>query len=201
MKSLLRIIFYFIGVSAFGQNIDKQMETVTTVAQADAFIKSNTNLDAQLLTISSDKDTSDINKKLFLKNLGDIFPDDNFTYKIIESVNALSFRVSYIYLDGNKLSLQSIDSLRKIILHKYKNGISFLDLVKEYNMDSNKKGDLGWFTEGMMMKEFEMAVRSHKLNDIFTIDIPSKKWHYVTLKTFDDKNIKTLIILKVKNST
>ena len=201
MKQLLLIAFCLVGISTFGQNIDKQLEKVNTVDQANVFIKSNTNLDAQLLTITFGKDTSDVDKKLFMMKSGEIFWADNVIYKIIKSTTALSFRASYIYMDGNKLSIQSIDSLRKVILTKYKNGTSFLDLVKEYNMDRNPTGDLGWFTEGMMVKEFEMAVRQHKANDIFTIDIPSNKWYYVTLKTFDDRNVKTLTVLKAKRRT
>ena len=64
-------------------------------------------------------------------------------------------------------------------------------------MDGNITGDTRWFTENMMVKEFETAVRSHKKGDIFTVDTPSQNWYHVVLKTFDDTYIKKLIILKV----
>lgn len=111
-----------------------------------------------------------------------------------------AFRVSYIYLDGSKNSLENINKTRKIILKKYKSGISFSDLANEYTMNRSKNGDLGWFTEGMMVKEFENQIRNHKLNEIFTIDIPENKWYYVTLKTFSEKYVEELTILKVKNN-
>ena len=66
-------------------------------------------------------------------------------------------------------------------------------------MDGNKTCDLGWFVSGVMVKEFEDQIKKHKLNDIFTVDVPEKKWYYVTIKTFDDKLTKELTILKVKN--
>jgi len=39
-----------------------------------------------------------------------------------------------------------------------------------------------------------------ELNEVFTVDIPSNKWHYVALKTFDNRQIKRLTILRVKTS-
>jgi hypothetical protein len=201
MKQLLLTTFYLMVLVTCGQNINKQIIDVNTVEKANAYINKNPNLNAELLTISSEKDTSDIFNSLFLKKKGDVISEENFTYKIIDTSMSLSFRVSYLYLDGRKLSIKSIDSLRSVILAKYKEGTSFVDLVKEYNMDGNlNDGDLGWFKEGMVVKDFEMEVKQHKKGDIFTINVPDNKWYYVTLKTFDDRKIRTMTLLKIKSN-
>ena len=188
-------------LSTFGQITAKELAEIKTIEQANQLINSSPKPDARLFTITSDKGTSDITLPLFDKKVWYSFSIDSFTYKIIESSSYPEFRVSYIYLDGSQLSTEAIDSIQAEILKKFRNGVYFFDLVKEYTMDGNPNGDLGWFKENIMVKEFEMAVKHHKKNDIFTIDIPEKKWYYVTLKTFDDRVIKKLTILKVKSKT
>jgi parvulin-like peptidyl-prolyl isomerase len=201
MKQKLLILFSCVSFFySFGQTTSKQLSEIKTVEQANKLIKAYPKLEARLFTITSDKDTSDITLPLFDKKVGYSFTIDKFVYKIIESNSYPEFRASYIYLNGSQLSTQKIDSLRTEIITEFKKGISFFDLVKEFTMDGSLTGDLGWFSENMMMKEFEMAIRQHKKNDIFTVDIPENKWYYVTLKTFDDRIIKKLTILKIKSS-
>ena len=202
MKQILLTISSFtIFLYACGQISAKELTEIKTIEQANQFIKSFPKVDTRLFTITSDKDTSDITLPLFDKKVGYSFSIDDFTYKIVESSSYPEFRVSYIYFDGTQLPAETIDSMRKEILNKFRDGSYFFDLVKEYTMDGSPNGDLGWFSENVMVKEFEMAVRRHKKNDIFTIDVPEKKWYYVTLKTFDDRVIRKLTILKVKRST
>lgn len=187
------------AISSFAQEDTALLSQVRSVAQAEAFVKNHPGVEPSLFTISSDRDTSAITLPLFDKAEGYTFSIDRYTYKIIKSTGALSFRVSYIYLDGSQLPAQVIDSIRNVILFKYKTGTAFFDLVSEYNIDFNGNGDLGWFTEKMMMPEFETAVRRHKRGDIFTVDIPSNKWYYVVMKTFDDTIIKTLTLIRIKS--
>ena len=99
------------------------------------------------------------------------------------------------------MTLNQIDSTRKEILKQYHAGTSFSVLANRYTMDGSKDGDLGWFTEGTMIKEFENEVARHSLNDIFTVDIPEKNWYYVVLKTFDDAIIDECKILRIKSGT
>ncbi|HRG18959.1 MAG TPA: peptidylprolyl isomerase [Flavobacterium lutivivi] len=106
--------------------------------------------------------------------------------KSVAILKVKMMRVSYIYLDGSKLDFKRIGELRYEIMTYFVNGEKFSDLADKYTMDGNKNGDLGWFEEGMMVKDFENAVKAHKKGDIFTVNIPEKKWYYVVLKTFDD---------------
>lgn len=97
------------------------------------------------------------------------------------------------------INRREIDSLRPLIIKKYKAGTSFENLVEKYNMDGNsKKGDLGWFKTKKMVPEFESAVRNHKKGDIFFVDVNAPKWHYVVLKTFDDRERISYNFIKIK---
>ncbi|MBI5539351.1 MAG: peptidylprolyl isomerase [Bacteroidia bacterium] len=201
ISKILIVCLLFLNVATFGQSIQESIIKINTIDEANNFIKTNSTYESELLTISSDVDSSEISKILFEKKKGEIITFKNYIYKIIESSSSLTFRVSYIYLNGDELTKMKIDSLRDVIIKKYNDGVSFKKLVKQYNMDNNKTfGDLGWFSEGMMVKDFETAVKKHRQNDLFTVDIPDHKWYYVVLKTFDDRVKSTLVILQVKNN-
>jgi hypothetical protein len=186
---------------SFSQTAKIDLAKITTVSDATMFIEKNPGLNCKLFTIKSSVDTSEILIPLYTKSKGFNFKIDNYNYKILQTDSTLSFRVSYIYLNGEQLSKRLIDSVRQVIISKYKHGISFLDLAHEYNMDGNITGDTGWFTENMMVKEFEVAVRNHKKEDIFTVDTPDRSWYHVVLKTYDDTYIKKLTLLKTKSGS
>jgi hypothetical protein len=114
------------------------------------------------------------------------YMERNADSKRIGVSNFKSMRVSYVYLDGSQYTLEQIDVIRRNIISDYKKGRSFADMANRYTMDAAKDGDLGWFDEGVMVKVFEDEIKSHKKGDIFTVDIPDRKWYYVVLKTFDD---------------
>ncbi len=67
-----------------------------------------------------------------------------------------------------------------------------------HSMDINAKrgGDLCWFPEGQINQDFENAVKSHYLSDVFKLDIEERRSYYVILKTFEPKHIEEIIILK-----
>ena len=199
---MLKIIFLIITIStsnfSFGQTTIVNLSKIRTVSQAEEFINKHPKLDGKIFTLESSIDTSEILFPLYIKKPGFAFKIGNDNYKILEVDSILSFRVSYIYLNGEQLTKAQIDSLRQVIISSYKNGTKFFDLARQYNMDGNITGDTRWFTENMMVKEFETAVRNHKKGDIFIIDTPSQNWYHVVLKTYDDTYIKKLIILKIK---
>lgn len=200
MKKLFIITVSLFSFGMYAQNRKDQLKQITTFEEAQKFAQENQNLDVQLLSSIPEIENDEFAKKLLTVKTGDIFSDIDFTYKILSTKKVQAFRVSYIYLDGSKLSFKEIEKVRTKILEDYKNGNSFTILAKKHTMDSSKDGDLGWFTEGMMVPDFEKAIKSHKKNDVFKIDIPDKKWHYVVLKTFDDKKVEELSFLKMKNS-
>lgn len=100
-------------------------------------------------------------------------------YKILFIKEMPLYSASYIYLDGTKLSLSKVNSIRKKILSKHKSGTSFSDLITEYNMDKNPKANNLVFSSGEMVPEFEKAVREHTPGELYTVDVPAAKWYYV----------------------
>nr|WP_315222791.1 peptidylprolyl isomerase [uncultured Flavobacterium sp.] len=199
MKFFFAITFSLICLSVLGQGIKEQLKSINTIDQANEFIESHSELQSEIWKVNPEIETNLAYKIFDKKKPGDVFSDQNGLYKVINSKKINAFRVSYIFLDGNKISIQSINDLRNTILKKYKNGISFTDLANEYNMDSNKNGDLGWFAEGTMVKEFESAIKNHHQNDIFTVDLNQQKWYYVVYKTFTDRKVDELTILKIRS--
>lgn len=199
-KRLLTILICQAYLIGFSQTTANPLNDITTVKQAKKFIAKNPE-SAQLITLSSDKDTTDITPPHYDKNPGDTFRLDAYDYKILDKTSYPEFRVSYIFLDGSQLNAKTIDSARTVIVNKYKNGTPFSDLANAYTMDATPNGDVGWFKENVMAKEFEQAVKKHKRNDLFTVDIPASKWYFVVLKTFDDRITKRLTVLKIKTGT
>jgi len=68
-------------------------------------------------------------------------------------------------------------------------------------MDINglRGGDTGWFDHGEMAPEFEDKIVNdhHKVGSIFMMDIPSRKWYYIILKTHGKKMIEEIKVLKI----
>ena len=83
-------------------------------------------------------------------------------------------------------------------MKKHSDGVSWEKLSDEYTMDGNTtQGDTGWFFgEEMVPKELQDAVKSHKLNDIFFVDVPERQWNYIVKKTYDDQIKKDITVLR-----
>lgn len=168
----------------------QSLEQINSIEEAENFIKFNPK--AEIATLEISNDSLDYYKNRFLEK--DMI-DKN---RIVKIETIVSMRVSYIYLDGNKLTINQINNKREGITKLYKKGKSFEELVVIYNMDGNpNKGDLGWFNEGVMHKTFEDAIKNHKKNDLFEVDIPENKWYYVVLKTYNDLPKSILYILSL----
>lgn len=186
---------------SFGQTAKINLSQVKSISQAESFIVKNPKAEGKIFTIESSIDTSEVVLPLYREKTGFLFNIDNYNFKILQVDSTLSFRVSYIYLNGEQLSKAQIDSLRQEIISKYKSGTNFFELAQQYNMDGNTTGDTRWFPENMMVKEFETAVRQHKKGEIFTVDTPNQNWYHVVLKTFDDTYIRKLTILRTKSNS
>jgi parvulin-like peptidyl-prolyl isomerase len=181
------------------QNIKDQLDKITTIEEAKRFMVDHPELIPDLFTVSPEIDPSAPASYKTLK-AGNVISENGNTFKVISVGKTKAFRVSYIYLDGSKLSMVEINKLRPKIISHYKKGTKFVDLAKKYTMDGNMEGDLNWFTEDMMVTEFVNAIKQHKKGEIFTVDVPENKWYYVTLKTYQDKEVTKITMLKVKSS-
>lgn len=182
---LVGLTFFYLTIVS-SQNLGK----INSIEEAENFIKLNPKAEIRTLEIAND--SLDYYKNRFLEK--DIIDKD----KIVKTESIVSMRVSYIYLDGSKLTINDINKKREKIIKLYKKGKSFEELATIYNMDSNsKKGDLGWFNDGVMHKTFEDAIKNHKKNDLFEVDIAENKWYYVVLKTYNDLPKSILYILSM----
>ena len=182
------------------QNIKEKLNNINTIEEAEKFVSDNPELTSEIFTISPETDATHVPAYFKTIKVGHIFNKDGHIFKVLSVTKENAFRVSYVYLDGSKLSRDEINNRRLQIISQYKEGKKFSDLALEFTMDGNLDGDLSW-TEGMMASEFESAVKVHKKGEIFTVDIPTEKWYYVTLKTHEDIKAKVITILKVKSSS
>lgn len=205
-KILLTVTFILLFSIGFSQEqFETKLDSITTEAQASEFIEQHKSAQGKLIVFNKEKHNTRLANDLFELGKGGkkVYESEleKTYYKLIGSENVLHHRVSYIYLDGNKKSLQDISIIRNDIIYKYKKGISFEDLAKRFSMDINSKrgGDSGWFSRGEMTPEFEDQISSdhHNIGDIFTIDVPSKNSYYVVLKTYDKKMIEEIKVLKI----
>jgi hypothetical protein len=199
MKNNLVAFFLFLSVPAFAQlTVTEKFQKITTVPEAQQFIDANAALKPALLNLSSQKDSTLIEKRLLRQNKGDVFSVGYVTYKVLEATEKVNYRASYIFLDGGTLSVSQIDSLRKLIVQKATGGASWDQLSDQYTMDGNTThGDTGWFFgELMMPKEFQDAVKAHNTGDIFYVDVSDKQWHYIVKKTYDDDDKKVVTVLR-----
>jgi len=187
-----------LSLRGFGQPVHDAFSKITTVQQAQQWIDANPKLKPALLNLNSLKDSTLIDKRLLRQNQGDVFSVGYVTYKVLESAEKVNYRASYIFLDGGSLSESQVDSLKKIIVQKASSGADWNQLSDQYTMDGNTThGDTGWFFgEEMMPKEFQDAVKNHKLGDIFFVDVTDRGWHYIVKKTYDDDDKKTATVLR-----
>ena len=67
------------------------------------------------------------------------------------------------------------------IMDKLDAGQKFKDLAREFSECSSKKrgGDLGYFTRGQMVPEFEKAVRALKIGEISEPEKTKHGWHLI----------------------
>jgi parvulin-like peptidyl-prolyl isomerase len=198
-KSIVGLFVFMLSVSVFAQEtVTEKFQKINTIQQAEQFVAANPALKPAILKLSAGKDSSLIEKRLLRQNQGDIFSVGYVTYKVIQAKDTTDYRANYIFLDGASLSNSEIDSLKKVILQKHSQGVSFEQLSDEYTMDGNTtRGDTDWFFgEYMFPKEFQDAVAAHKLGDVFFVDVSEKQWHYIVKKTHNDRVKKDIVVLR-----
>lgn len=192
---LIAFCIFFIGCKP---NRLKDFSKITDSKSAQHFLKENTDIEGEFLSIESAKDSSSISKLLFKSNRASVVTTDNYYYKIIDSISTPIYRCSYIFFDGKIYSKKSIDSLRNVALGKLNENAPFPTVAAEYTMDKNPVGDTHWFKQGDMEPEFSDAVKQHALNDLFVLDIPEKYMHFIVRKTYTNNRNTKLVLLKIK---
>ncbi len=191
MKYRYSLLLLFIVTNIYAQKID--LSKINTIAEAEEFINTNTDVFATIDNIGTTLDSlsyyqNELENKALTENV-----------KVLEYKTIVAIKVNYIFFDGRKLTKKAIDLKRKEILDLYENGISSDDLVEQFTMDGNikKGGNFGWIDENRVEKTFCEAVKKHKKGDVFIVDTPELKWHYIVFKLYDDIEKVALYYLKV----
>ncbi len=144
MKNILIIILILNSLNIYSQTdkkIKRKLKKVNSITQIDQLKEKYPDWKIEIIEIYS-RDTL-INSKITSLKKGEIITvkkDSNaYVYKLIEINKQLEFRVSHLYLNGKKLSIEEINSLRKTIIEKYNNGILFSELSKKIRLIQNTK--------------------------------------------------------------
>ncbi|WP_223034547.1 peptidylprolyl isomerase [Hanstruepera marina] len=190
--------------NVFGQEdfTEQELDSILNLNQAERFLETHPQKGNEIITFNEENHQTNMVRDLFSRGRVTIESGTyNTHYKVVERNSIPHYRASYIYLDGSKMNDSEINTTRNRIIEKFKEGTPFSQLALQYSMDKNAKkgGDLGWFTKGTYYPEFEYVITSgnHQLNDIFTLDIDEKNWHYVILITYDVKEIREVKALKI----
>lgn len=117
------------------------------------------------------------------------------SYKQAETVHAQHILIKF--KDDEVQAKKLAESVRKKLLTgKY----SFEDLAEEYSEDmsaKNNKGDLGYFSRGRMVPEFESAAFSLKIGEVS--QLVKTQFGYHIIKVLDKKPEKALAFEDVKD--
>lgn len=192
MKRILTTLFLITFSNMFAQDID--LSKVNSMSDAQVFIKDNPNVYAMIEYIPTTKDSIAFYKdQINLKK-------EREQQKFLEVKPIVAMKLNYIFFDGSQLSKEAIDVKRNEILELYKKGATSDELVAQFTMDRNVKpgGNFGWIDELAVEPTFREAVKSHKKDDVFIVDVPDKKWHYIVFKLYDDIEKVALHYLKIR---
>lgn len=205
MKLFITTILLTICLGVFGQSKDVAQEEIVkiiSIEQVAELKERHSNWNIELLKVDITDRSWHFYDMINTLKQGDIktIVDDTVTFliKLLEIDTVSEFRASYIYFNGDILSMDKIDSLRTLIIERYGEGVPFHQLARWYTMDGNSDGDLGWFPNGMMVSKFQKSVKEHKKGEIFTVDISARDWYHVVLKTHDNRIGSKLKLIKIE---
>lgn len=206
MKYLF-IVFVVAPLISVAQNsFETQLDSIVSIDEAQEFIETNKKAKGKVFIFNKEKHKTKLADELFSMYTGGkkVIQSDYKTtyYKIIDKNKVLHNRVRYILFDSAKMSVSEINALRAQIISRYKEGYEFKTLAKYYSMDINAKkgGDTGWYIKGTLHPDFEKAVESHSVDELFTLDLVENKNYYLILKSFETKAIPEITVLKFSES-
>jgi hypothetical protein len=202
------VFFVFSTFCVHGQQIEEirsELSKIQTLPEAHEYSRGQ-NLRGDVLYLVSGIDTTALDQELLATNKGDVIDFDSedkkvhIFYKTMVTTYVNTYRVQYIYLNTWKHTIEQVDSTRGVILKRLSNGETFDKLAREYSLDVNasKGGDRGWFEQGRMHAGFEGSIRPRKLNEVYTVDIPSYQWHYVIKKTHEPRVVKKITVFQIE---
>jgi len=187
------------------QDFEKSLDSIQTLDDVTIFFKKNKTVKGKVIVFNEEKHKTRMAANILSMSVGSkkYFKDapQKTYYKVIEKNEIPYYRVSYVVLDGNVLSNSEISGIQKTVIQKYNEGYTFIDLAKQYSMDSSKNqgGDTGWFTIGERPEYFEFVAQNDEMEVgfIFNFEDVENKLTYIVVKTHMEKLIKESKVLKI----
>lgn len=113
MKHILTLTLFLTVFTATAQKkLIKSLDTITTAEQAEKFLETKKSRKNKILVFNEEKHQSKLANALLNTSVGSTevvkSEFDTTVYKVIEKDNQRHYRLSYVYLDGNKLDAETI---------------------------------------------------------------------------------------------
>lgn len=168
----------------------KRVIPVKTLDQARTYVIKNPKLNAEVLSLNSTTDTSRNDRELYKYKTGDVVTMDGNTYKVLSVLSKKEYRISYVLLDAARVDKATIDSARARMVQQAKQNMPLDELGKAYAKPADDtEGTIPeWFDDYNVMPELVNATKLHKKGEVYTVDVPERKWYYVVKLEATRKN-------------
>lgn len=196
VHSFLLIIILLNCNLSLAQNNAEYLKNINSIDEAKIFILYTPNVQAEIIEYWSGCDSCKYTMNTLTAIRDSIITFDSLNSKVLDFRENYFYKSSYIFFDGRELSINQIDSLRRLVISEYKNGIGFKTLFFQYNMSTRESEIMDWINGNMLLDEFEIALNDHNLGEIFFVDVPEDKFYYVVLKTHNVQIVTILSIIK-----
>ncbi len=160
--------------------IERMKEEFTEVEEVRQFINLNSDIPYDQTNYSYDELPENIADFMFAADPGDIygpyFEDNSYKLSRLVEINFVpdSVRARHILIQpGPELDYQQAGSKADSLLGVLRRGGNFETLAIQYSDDTGSRfdgGNLGWFTEGMMVPEFDEACFTADQGEPFVVE-------------------------------
>lgn len=99
------------------QDLPGSIKKIKTAEQAWNFLDAHPRYKGEVISFKEIQDSSTFAKKLYQTKRGTILSYGQYIYKVLWDTISPFSKVSYIYFNGDSLTIQQIDSLRSNILN------------------------------------------------------------------------------------
>ena len=141
MNKFLFLLFLSSSFLYSQESITSQLDSISNTVEAEEFLSGLNSKKNKFIIFNEEKHKTALATKLFSKSSGGKMTiesdSEKVHYKIVQTTLIPHYRVSYIYLDGKKMSQSEINSLRRSIISQHKKGVPFQFLAEKYSMSCN----------------------------------------------------------------
>lgn len=165
----ITVLLFLCGKVA-AQPLFDTLKTITTCADAERFVKTQSEGGAVVVRFNSLKDTLAEQAELYKHRVGDTFAVGAFVYKVIRDTSLRYNKMNYHFYSRLALTDTEVDSVITRVMVQYKSGVTFQDIFKCYDCENFASFD--WFSQEEAYPPVWKAVEAHKVNDLFVVHAP-----------------------------